>query len=72
MLVCESSLRAAVETFLSEAGIPRPERWSLEKDHAFLVNRIYPAFLKALEQIEPVQLCHGFDLEEHIGATTRR
>ena len=63
MNICEQDLIRAVTTFLREAGIPQPEGWNRTKDGAFLYNRIYPAFLKALEQIEPVNLCHGFDLD---------
>lgn len=63
MNICERDLERAVKAFLYHAGIPRPERWSKTNDDLFVHNRIYPAMLKALEAIETVNLCYGFDID---------
>lgn len=64
MLVCEDSLIAAVARFLRVARIPRPPGTSVSMDAAFVAFRVLPALLGALEEIEQVDLCHGFSLEK--------
>ena len=67
MIISESSLKRAIETFIHEACIPRPGswkgKWSAKLDGTFLNRLVVPAFLKALEEIEEVRLCHGFDID---------
>ena len=59
MLICESSLEAAVKACLRDAEIPVEDelyrKWGLRCKFA-------PAFLKALSKIEEVELCYGFDI----------
>jgi hypothetical protein len=62
MLLTTQTLQRAVEVFLKEAHIPRPKYWSVDHDVLFLNNVIVPAFYKALQEIEEVQPCFGFDL----------
>jgi hypothetical protein len=62
MNVCESDLRRALEVFFREAHIPYPPNFSKRHDDIFVANKIAPAFLKALGEIEDVNLCHGFDI----------
>lgn len=62
MNICEDNFERAVRTFLREAQIPVPEGWGRARDKAQLYTRIYPAFLKALGEIEEVHMCHGFTL----------
>ena len=61
MLVSESNMAVAVRTLLNVAGFPRPENWTPLYDNVFIRNKIIPAFLKALEEIEPVRLCYEFN-----------
>ena len=63
MLLTEHTLKAAIETFLKEAHIPRPRGWSIAMDEVWLNHVCVPAFYKALQEIEEVQPSHGFDLE---------
>ena len=64
MNICDRDLERAVTTFLKEAQIPLPAGWGRAKDVQFMYARIYPAMLKALEAIEPVNLCYGFDIDQ--------
>lgn len=64
MLVCEDNLVAAVVRFLRVARISRPSGTSASMDTAFVAFRVLPALLEALEEIGPVDLCHGFSLKE--------
>lgn len=64
MNICERDLERAVTAFLKDAQIPLPAGWSRTQDRQFMYARIYPAMLKALEAIEPVNLCHGFNIDQ--------
>jgi len=61
MLVCETSIERALGIFLSEARIPRAGEVGVAMDAAWMRARLVPAFLKALEEIEAVEYCYGFD-----------
>ena len=62
MLLTEESLRRAIKVFLREAKIPCPDRWSKIMDAAYQDIMVVPAFLKALQEIERVDTCAGFNL----------
>ena len=61
MLVSETDVERALDVFLREAQIPRHAMWSKKWEARVMQLRIIPAFLKALEAIEPVDYCYGFD-----------
>lgn len=63
MLITEKTLQSAIEVFLKEAHIPRPQGWSVNMDTALINHVIVPAFFKALHEIEDVSPCYGFDLK---------
>ena len=61
MLVCEQDLEKAIQTFLNELKIPRPDCWSKNYDLAFKRAAV-PAFISALEEIDDIDYCYGFDV----------
>jgi hypothetical protein len=63
MLVTELTLKKAFKKFWNEVKMPRPSYWSKELDRSFVEEFALPAFLKALEEIEDVDPCTGFDLK---------
>lgn len=63
MLITEQSIARAMRVFILNARIPRPPGWTMEQDKIAITNRLFPAFLKALSEIEDVKPCHGFDLD---------
>lgn len=63
MLITEQSLMRACRTFVAQAHIPQPELWNAQRDKAFVKNRLFPAMLAALQEIENVSTCFGFDLD---------
>jgi hypothetical protein len=64
VLLTNETLQAAIEVFLREAHIPRPRNWTPDWDKQFVNRHIVPAFYKALQEIEEVWPCVGFDLKK--------
>jgi len=60
MLLCERALNAAIRKFFCEMRLQRPQYWNQEKDLLFLKKAV-PAFVSALEEIEPIDYCYGHD-----------
>jgi len=65
MLVSERSLETAIREFFHEMKIPRPSHWSKNMDYLFLKKAV-PSFILALEKIEPIDFCYGFDADNVI------
>ena len=59
MIISNDSVAAAIRTFMTIAGFPRPDGWTTRKDGVFLRNRIVPAFLRSLSEIEDVRFALG-------------
>jgi hypothetical protein len=64
MLLTNENLQKAIEVFLQEAHVPRPAGWSVNMDTAYLNRVIAPAFYRALQEIEGVDPCYGFNLRD--------
>lgn len=59
MIVCEHILEDALRTFFEEAKLPITHN---RKDFDLLVmKKCVPAFISALEEIEKVDYCYGYD-----------
>ena len=65
MLICETDVERALDVFLTKARIPRGgigERGvSRAIEKFWMRGRLVSAFLKALEAIESIDYCYGFD-----------
>jgi hypothetical protein len=59
MIVGEQHIENALRVFFHEAKIPR-KYLSIECDLR-IMKKCVSAFIKALEEIEPVEKCYGFD-----------
>ena len=66
MIVCEHTLEDAIRTFFKEMKISRPAYWYGDFDFLFLKMAV-PCFITALEKIEHVDYCYGFDGSKVIG-----
>lgn len=67
MRITENAFNRAVETLCQRMHAPRPGQWKggwdVELDGKWVEYCLKPAFLKALEEIEEVDPCYGFDLD---------
>ena len=60
MIVCEHTLENAIRKFFNEMRIQRPNHWPNNFDLLFLKKSV-PCFISALQEIEDVGFCYGFD-----------
>jgi len=67
MIVCEHILEDAIRTFFREMKISRPSYWPRHWDLLFLKKSV-PCFIAALEKIEKVDFCYGFDQSKVMSA----
>lgn len=63
MLLSEQTLKNFVDKMLFDLQIPRPKNLTIEEDIAFKKHFIKVSF-KALNEIEEVDTCYGFDLSK--------
>lgn len=65
MRVTDQSIDCAIEVLCQKMRAPRPGSWkgswSVATDEVWIQYRLRPAFLAALEEIEEVEPCYGFD-----------
>lgn len=64
MLLTEQSLKQAIRTFMITAEIPLPYGWDMSMQKMFIQSNVFPAFVKALGEIEEVKPCFGFDINK--------
>lgn len=69
MLVCERDLENAIREFFAKMNFPRPSYWTREIDFSMLKKAV-PAFISALEKIEPIDFCHGFNQDNVINKSS--
>ena len=60
MLISEQLLENSLKIFFKKAKIPRPGNFTVEDDREFMVRCVL-AFIAALEEIEKIDYCYGFD-----------
>ncbi len=61
MIISEQSIEAAIIKLLNNAKFPIPKHWNLSWDRLFIRNKLVPAYIESLAEIEQVDFCYGFD-----------